>query len=247
MGRAPTSTKANAAACCFTSLKPEDGGETTTSSDELLNSPWFETDGARLTTAEAFDQGLGAYRGSRSDPAFRAWLGIDAGDIQINVEAEPWDRPVSDPKRALVAIYEWWVQERDRLVRRYEERTYPGGIPPRLSAHFSDRDSLQRQSWLSLLILASMQTMGRTKPEQHRGFLHHCERMGWMDHVRRSDLSADSWIGVLDDYLSTQTNDISFYHWVRQFVSIYQIARSLPEYVASFLAIDQVQGTVRSR
>ncbi|MGH9918113.1 MAG: hypothetical protein ACRD6W_04480, partial [Nitrososphaerales archaeon] len=127
---------------------------------QLLNSPWFEMDGGRLTTAEAFDRGLVRIEDLDTDPAFLAWLGIGVGDIQINVEAEQWDRPVSDPKRALVAIHEWWVRERDRQVRRYEERTYPGGIPPLLSAHFSDRDSLQRQSWLSLLILASMHTIG---------------------------------------------------------------------------------------
>lgn len=44
---------------------------------------------------------------------------------------------------------------------------------------------------------------------------------------------------MLDDYLGTPTYDIRFYHWIRQFVSTYQIARWLPEYVLSFLAIDK--------
>ena len=71
--------------------------------------------------------------------------------------------------------------------------------PPVLNADFSDRDSLQRQSWLSLLILASMHTMGRSKPEQHRGFLHHCERHGLDGGSSQTpDLSADGWIGVLE-------------------------------------------------
>jgi hypothetical protein len=205
----------------------------------LLNSPWFEVGGARLTTADAFDRRLVRLEELDTDPAFRAWLGIGVGDVQISVEGEHWDHPVSDPKRSLVAIYEWWVRERDRLVRRYEERTYPGGTLPRLNSDFSDRDSQQRHGWLSLLILATMHTMGRSNPEQHRGFLHQCERMGWMDRFADPVLSADGWIGVLEEYLSTQTNDIPFYHWVRQFVSIYQIARWLPVYVASFLAIDR--------
>jgi hypothetical protein len=54
--------------------------------------------------------------------------------------------------------------------------------------------------------------------------------------------SAERWIGVLDNYLDSQTNDSIFYQWVRQFVSIYQIARSLPEYVGSFLDIDKHDG-----
>jgi hypothetical protein len=53
--------------------------------------------------------------------------------------------------------------------------------------------------------------------------------------------SAERWIGVLDNYLD-ETNDSVFYHWVRQFVSIYQIARSLPDYVGSFLDIDKHDG-----
>jgi hypothetical protein len=54
-----------------------------------------------------------------------------------------------------------------------------------------------------------------------------------------SGSTAERWIGVLDNYLDTETNESLFYHWVRQFVSIYQIARSLPEYVGVFLDIDK--------
>jgi hypothetical protein len=206
---------------------------------QLLNLPWFEAEGARLTTNEAFDRGLVRLEELDTDPAFRAWLGIGAGNVQINVEADCWDRPVSDPKKALVAISEWWAVERDRLVRHYEERTYPGGAPPRFDAPFSERDSLQRENWLCLLMLASLQTMGRTNPEQHRGFLDQCKRRGWMEVFADPGSTAERWIGVLDNYLDTQTNDSLFYHWMRQFVSIYQIARGLPEYVLSFLAIDK--------
>ena len=46
-------------------------------------------------------------------------------------------------------------------------------------------------------------------------------------------------IGVLDNYLDNQIDESPFYHWVRQFVSIYQITRSLPEYVGIFLDIDK--------
>ena len=165
----------------------------------MLNSPWFDADGARLTTAQAFARDLVRLEELDSDSAFRAWLGIDAGNIEINVDADRWDRPVSDPKGSSVAIYQWWVRERDRFVRRYEERTYPGGTPLRPSPHFSDRDSLQRRSWLSLLMLGSMQTLGRTKPEQHRGFLLNCERAGWMDVFADPDSPADRWIDVLDN------------------------------------------------
>jgi len=60
-----------------------------------------------------------------------------------------------------------------------------------------------------------------------------------MDVFADPRLPADDWMGVLDKYLGAQTYDVPFYHWVRQFVSIYQIARWLEEYVWSFLAINK--------
>jgi hypothetical protein len=81
--------------------------------------------------------------------------------------------------------------------------------------------------------------MGRTNPEQHRNFLDRCKQRHWMDVFADPGSTAEHWMGVLDTYLDTQTHDSRFYHWVRQFVSIYQVARWLPEYVRSFLAIDK--------
>jgi hypothetical protein len=206
---------------------------------QLLTTPWFGSEGTRLTTAEAFSQGLVPIEKLDPDPAFRAWLGIDTGPIQINLEDSRWDRPIPDPQRALEVIWDWWSGEGDRFVRLYEERTYPDGELPRLDRDFSPQDTSQRQNWILLMMLASLQTMGRCNPEQHRNFLRHCARQGWMDVFADPCLPADEWMGVLDQYLGAQTYDIPFYHWVRQFVSIYQIARWLPEYVWSFLAIDK--------
>jgi len=205
----------------------------------LLTKQWFGANGARLTTDEAFHRGFLHFEQFDTDPAFRAWLGVDTGAIQINLEASRWDRPVSDPKKALETVWAWWDKNSAALVRKYELRTYPGGAPPRLSVRFSERDHFECENWLSLFILAALQTMGRVKPEQHRGFLETCKRRGWMEVFADSGSTAERWIGVLDNYLDTETNESLFYHWVRQFVSIYQIARSLPEYVGVFLDIDK--------
>jgi hypothetical protein len=206
---------------------------------QLLTASWFDSDGTRLSTAEAFRQGLVPIEELDPDPAFRAWLGIETGAIQVDLEEARWDRPIPDPQRALGAIWEWWSVEGDRFVRRYDERTYPDGELLKLDRSFSPQDTVHRQNWILLLILASLQTMGRSNPEQHRNFLRHCARQGWMDVFADARLPADEWMGVLDEYLGAQTYDIPFYHWVRQFVSIYQIARWLPEYVWSFLSIDK--------
>ena len=203
-----------------------------------LNAPWFDANGVRVTAAEAFARGLLSFEHLDPDPAFRAWLGIDTGKSQINLEDVRWDRPVPDPQRALEEIWTWWSKEGNGRVRRFNERTYPEGKPPPLDRDFSPQDTLQRQNWLSLMMLASLQTMGRANPEADRDFLRKCAREGWMDVFADPRFPADRWIGVLEDYLGTQTYDLRFYHWMRQFVSIYQIARWLPEYAWSFLAID---------
>ena len=53
----------------------------------LLTGQWFAANGAQLTTAEAFRQGFVRIEELDPDPAFRAWLGIDTGPIQINLDA----------------------------------------------------------------------------------------------------------------------------------------------------------------
>jgi hypothetical protein len=209
----------------------------------LLTSQWFAANGALLTTAEAVRQGFVRIQDFEPDPAFRAWLGIETGQpVRIEPDAARWDRPVSDPTSALESIWDWWSKNSSNLVSKYQQRTYPDGCPPVLNAPFSARDHSQRENWLSLFILGALHTIGRTKPEQHRGFLDLCKRRGWMAVFADPKSSAERWIGVLDDYLDAQTNDSAFYQWVRQFVSIYQIARSLPEYVGSFLDIDKHDG-----
>jgi hypothetical protein len=205
----------------------------------LLTGPWFASNRTQLTTAEAFRQGLVPIEELDPDPAFRAWLGIDTGPLQINLDATRWDRPVADPKKALEMIWAWWSKDSVTFVRRYEQQTYPHGAPPQLQVCFAERDFAQRENWLSLFILGALHTMGRTKREQHRGFLEMCRLRGWMEVFADLESTAEQWIHVLDRYLDEQTNDSLFYHWVRQFVSIYQIARSLPEYVGSFLDIDK--------
>ena len=82
---------------------------------QVLRSPWFCGSGRRLTTAEALSQQLIKLEDLDPEPAFRAWLGIDSGPIQINLEQARWDRPVPDPQRALAAIWDWWSEERDQI------------------------------------------------------------------------------------------------------------------------------------
>jgi hypothetical protein len=77
--------------------------------------------------------------------------------------------------------------------------------------------------------------MGWYKPGAHRNFLSKCENKGWLQVFSDPDLNAAQWMDVLESYLDGQIGDAQYYHWVKQFVSIFQLARWLDGYVDLFL------------
>ena len=61
----------------------------------------------------------------------------------------------------------------------YERRTYVGQAP-NLSPVPDLKDRPQRKHWLTLFLLGACHTIGRTKPEQHKGFLQRAnDTIGW--------------------------------------------------------------------
>jgi len=82
--------------------------------------------------------------------------------------------------------------------------------------------------------------MGRTRLEQNRGFIDLCERKGWLDIFSAPDLKSEEWLGVMHQFLEEKTQEIEYFHWMGQFVSIYQLAHWLPQYVSAFLSVDRL-------
>jgi len=140
--------------------------------------------------------------------------------------------PAANTPAILNAIYDWWVQEADRdtLIREYESRLYPGGQRPQLDRDPERlrHDTGTRKSWLVLWLLAGFHTIGRTREHQHRAFIEFCDEKGWLDvfanpECIRGDRRAGELLGVLDSYFENQTESSPFYHWFRQFVTIYKL------------------------
>jgi len=92
-----------------------------------------------------------------------------------------------------------------------------------------------------VFVIGCMHKVGRTRVEQHRGFIERCERNGWLDVFADGDRDAQRWMSVLDDYLDDPTEDERYRQWMRQFVDIYQISRWLTDYVESFRNIDRLR------
>lgn len=159
-------------------------------------------------------------------------------------EPESPPLPVKPPAELLAEIYNWWQGEKHRYIERYEEQTYLSGFP-QLNPTFDPDDAAERLPWLSLFLLGSFHTMGRQMPYQHRGFLRTCEDKGWLDTFAAppdpttNRLNADDWINILEEYTGEQLDSQVYHQWMKQFISIYQLARWLPEYVEIFLSADR--------
>ena len=198
-----------------------------------LTRPWFTHGAELLTSADAIGCELVP---SGLDPVFLAWLGVASGGSE---PASPVRRPV-DAHAALQAIQEWWRDRRPEAERDYERRTYPEARPPELLLDFSDlqRNRSVRANRLTLFILGCLHTLGRTRPEQHKGFLQNCWDRGWFDVFADPKSSAERWIEILEDY-SDEIETESYRPWMLQFVSIFMLSRHLPDYVFAFLEIER--------
>jgi hypothetical protein len=202
----------------------------------LLRSPWFPRDGHRLSTADAVAEGL-IPDDVLMESVFRAWLGLDGG-----VGPPPGEPPAPqrDPRAVLEGLFAWWEEHGAGWRVRYEERLYPAQRPPALRNDFDERNLEERRRWVTLFLLGALQSMGRTRLEQHREFLRRCDRKGWLDVFAEREQDARRWMEVLEQYLEDPSDTHDYYQWMKQFVVIFQISRWLPEYVEGFLNVDRI-------
>ncbi|NJO64335.1 MAG: hypothetical protein HC836_41065 [Richelia sp. RM2_1_2] len=143
-------------------------------------------------------------------------------------------------RETLEEIYSWWTVNHVAEIEKYNQRLYPMEID-QLEQQLQNRD---RSAWLMLFFLGATHTMGRTKHEQHKGFITFCLDKGWWDIFSQSDSRNlyREWMSVLDDYMEDQLDDTKWYYWMEKFSTIYRIARYLDDYIQSFLAVDRMNG-----
>ncbi|MDL2343617.1 hypothetical protein QOL99_05565 [Deinococcus sp. MIMF12] len=136
-------------------------------------------------------------------------------------------------------LYAWWEANRERYVARYDEAVYPGGHPFVTEPDFDEDDQDLRRRWTALLVLGTLQSMGRARPQQHAAFLAMCERQGWLDVFSSPHASDGMWMGVVHSFLEGGVDRFRYYHWMRQFVAIHQVSRWLREYALALLEADK--------
>jgi hypothetical protein len=203
----------------------------------LFRSPWFPAMGKRLTSKEASNLRLIPAEIIESE-VFRAWLGIIE---ETQEEPQKPARPIYDARLVLGRLYEWWQAHGHAWVGGYIERVYPEGRAPSVRTEFFEKDLSDRREWIKLLLLGSMQTIGRSNPEQHRNFLSRCEEKGWLDVFADGEHDARRWMDLLEGYLDDPAGTQDYYQWMKQFVVIFQLSRWLPDYVESFLNVNRIK------
>lgn len=70
-----------------------------------------------------------------------------------------------------------------------------------------------------------MHTIGRARPSQHREFIAKCEDEGWLELFTSSETDSERWMSFVADYLERQIEEAEYFHWMRQFVGIFQMSR----------------------
>jgi len=202
----------------------------------VFRAPWFPATGKRLNTKDAVNLGLIPDNIIQSE-VFRAWLGI------VEESEPPPPKPTGpryDARQVLAVLFEWWQAHGVAWTKVYEGRIYPGGRPPLVRQEFFAKDVSDRREWVTFLLLASMHTIGRSNPEQHRDFIRRCDEKGWLDVFADAEHDARRWMDMLEGYLDDPTGTHDYYQWMKQFVVVFQISRWLPDYVDSFLNVNRM-------
>ncbi|WP_029032928.1 sacsin N-terminal ATP-binding-like domain-containing protein [Salinarimonas rosea] len=141
--------------------------------------------------------------------------------------------PTASAEECLGAIWDWWEENREALVRRYEERTYPRDLAPASLPRAAGRTGLaERDRWFSFLALACFQGFGGAQDGQHRSFLERAAAEGWWSEIGRADAPDDPavWHRRLRAWSGAEELDLSHWRWRRALVDLYKIGRWLPTY-----------------
>lgn len=152
--------------------------------------------------------------------------------------------PTLDGSVLLPAIWEWWSVEGNTLVAEYEATLYPPDLKPQIVATDPGDDFAARKSWLVLLIRGMLETIGRARAEQHRGFIRLCDERLWLDQLVEMDRPSQAFLASVEAYINDQRHiiNIEYFHWLRQFLGLATVACHLDVYSRAFLDIDRIEG-----
>ncbi|AIZ45134.1 hypothetical protein QR90_08510 [Deinococcus radiopugnans] len=142
-----------------------------------------------------------------------------------------------NPTQVLEDLYEAWSETAEDAHRAYEEAIYPPFMRPGGTLLPFAED---RKRWMTLLLLGTYQSLGRTTPQQSRDFLQRAEDQGWLDVFAAPEVDAVEWFKILDGFLSGSPAQ-EYYHWFSRFLATYQLSRHLDEYMGILMGMERFE------
>ena len=154
-----------------------------------------------------------------------------------------------DLPTALDRLSEWWSNKGRERAAEHRNRLYPQGVQSLELTQDPKTGRIDRSSWFMLLALGSFQGMGRTRDEQHRGFVGHCQGKGWWKIFTENDPKEEpeKWMDIIEEYAEEQHDDEEWMQWMGQFPKLYRLRRWLDDYVDLFLSMDRFEETFTLR
>lgn len=154
---------------------------------------------------------------------------------QNEVEQEECGPELKTGNEALVAILNWWRENKVGHLRKYDQEFWPEGVPRKF-----DSTTENRSSWMTLFALGLMQRHGRVRDFQNRGFIDKMQSKRFWDVFTTIDPRKDgqAWIDVLTAYGDLQDEDEEYGMWMDNFPRLYRVARWYDVYTQIFLGLD---------
>lgn len=146
--------------------------------------------------------------------------------------------PAGAIAQRLEEIYEWWHNNQNALLQNYKHRVYVDAQFP--VTNFNVNGPPDRKGWLKLFLYGIVQTLGRTRIEASRNFIHLCENKRWIENLCQLPIQSEEWLENLYAYIQEQINDIPFYEWIKPLFGLFVVAKKLEDYVKAFEAISNM-------
>ncbi|MCC6900974.1 MAG: hypothetical protein IT377_18495 [Polyangiaceae bacterium] len=147
-----------------------------------------------------------------------------------------------DAAACLNKISEWWEDNRERLLREYDEETYPDpGIFEHLRPPYGGEP--HRKAWLTLVLRARLESFGQVKPGQNRGFVELFINQGWLDAISEQGAGNDL-VTSLRRYISRDAEEVPYAAWLAPLLSVFLVSPWLDDYVRTLLAMNLQDGDV---
>lgn len=180
-------------------------------------------------------QRAATWRGAEADTDSTAAAEKPPGirELARSLNAQPAPPSQDEARATLEGLSNDWEIDGRRWEQDYDTSLY-WGRPLMLRRDDCESDEQYDKEWLKLFLLGMCHRMGRTKPEQHRGFIDLLEEQHWLDEMVRPGTNDDEvrrrWIAVLDGYISHDGGENRYYEWMRNFVGLRWVFLHLPEY-----------------